>query len=820
MNHPVQQHPASADAYIRYGWSIVPIPPGTKGPTTDGWNLKQNALKDQTQLPPMWGIGLAHAYSGTMALDLDDFDAAYELLKDEGVDIRELYDAPNAVIIDSGREGRGKLLYAMPFGLVLETKRVTSNGKTIYELRCGTSTGTTVQDVLPPSIHPDTHQPYRWAGRGNWTRLPTIPAELLTLWQGLLIRNSVRVIPDGEGLKVCWDEIVSALNTIPASCDRDEWIRCGMALHSSRHEHAFELWDTWSKTDSVKYPGETEMIKQWRSFKADRSVTLGSLFHIATSHGWVRPPQDYSHLFPPLETSPDELIDCLTPKPPVLDVSLMPTVIARRADEVARLVGGDAAVAAWAGMIMATSVIDARTRLRLKEGFLVPPILWVMVIGKSGDKKSPASKLMYEKLMAQLEQEDFEAFQMRKLVWEGKDAAWSASHKAYLDYCGSPEALLGGDNTPQVLPEPEKPVDLRLNITDVTSQQMVQIIALRPQGVALMRDEMAGWLAKVTDPRSGDDRSAWVVSYEASPYRVDRVGHGSTHAKNFACSIYGNVQPDVFTQYAPKMAQDGMLQRFIPVVSQSRSEEQQFGEDIPEFMQSKSQYESLMRLLLSIEPREYRLSHEADEKFADFRRWFYAQLTDYQLMQMSEDFLSAYCKLEGTCGRIALIMHMCEHPYDAEVGVNIMLRAIAITRDYIVQSLRYTLAEAGIESFDKWVVTWLATRAVDYDSFTLGDLRASARKQLRDMTPWAQDQRILLALMAPEERGFCKRIDDGSLMHAGRAQWALNKEIVKRNEKWIKRIVEAKVRDMQYMYRLSTTGKPLQRVAGQSILEK
>ena len=98
MNTQVQQHPASVDAYIRYGWSLVPIPPGTKGPTDAGWNLKTNAFKDQTQLPHGWGIGLAHAYTGTMALDLDDFDAAYELLMDNGVNIRDLYDAPDAVI--------------------------------------------------------------------------------------------------------------------------------------------------------------------------------------------------------------------------------------------------------------------------------------------------------------------------------------------------------------------------------------------------------------------------------------------------------------------------------------------------------------------------------------------------------------------------------------------------------------------------------------------------------------------------------------------------------------------------------------------------
>ena len=123
MSNQVQSHPASVETYIRHGWSLVPIPPGTKGPAHKGWNLKENALTLDMTLPPGYGIGLAHAYSGTMALDIDNWDrAAFELMM-RGIDLAALYAAPDAVIIDSGRQGHGKLLYAMPFGLALPSKR-------------------------------------------------------------------------------------------------------------------------------------------------------------------------------------------------------------------------------------------------------------------------------------------------------------------------------------------------------------------------------------------------------------------------------------------------------------------------------------------------------------------------------------------------------------------------------------------------------------------------------------------------------------------------------------------------------------------------
>lgn len=114
----VQQHPASVDAYIRQGWSLVPIPPGTKGPRSPGWNQRTSALKSQGDLPQGYGIGLAHAYSGTMALDIDYWDRAQAEMVKYGMDLTTMYSAPDAVIVDSGRAGHGKLLYAMPPGLI------------------------------------------------------------------------------------------------------------------------------------------------------------------------------------------------------------------------------------------------------------------------------------------------------------------------------------------------------------------------------------------------------------------------------------------------------------------------------------------------------------------------------------------------------------------------------------------------------------------------------------------------------------------------------------------------------------------------------
>ena len=357
------QHPASVDAYIRHGWSLVPIPANTKGPRTPGWNLKENALKSQADLPTGYGIGLAHAYSGTMALDIDNWTVTSTLLAEYGIDLNALYNAHDAVVINSGKAGHGKLLYAMPFGAALPSKKILHKGITAYELRCATASGLTVQDVLPPSIHPETHKPYQWAGGGDWMSLPVIPQALLDLWNGMLAQDKERTIATDGSIDASWEEIRQALDAVPADCSRDEWVSIGMALHwagtqTDQLEQALQLWNEWSHTAQFKYPGEREILTQWISFKPDKatSVKLGTLFHIAKQHGWQRPLPDASELFTKVEVpvmQPLDIIDNLRPKPPEMNMDLWPGVLRQRASEISDSVGCDPLVPLFAGLAAA-----------------------------------------------------------------------------------------------------------------------------------------------------------------------------------------------------------------------------------------------------------------------------------------------------------------------------------------------------------------------------------------------------------------------------------------------------------------------------------
>ncbi len=792
------QHPASVDAYIRHGWSMVPIPPGTKGPNTKDWNKRENALKSSADLPQYWGVGLAHAYSGTMALDIDNWDRAALELMTWGLSLDDLYNAPDAVVIHSGREGHGKLLYAMPFGLVLTSKQLTEvdeDGKRypFLDFRCGTQTNTTKQDVLPPSIHPDTLKPYRWAGAGHWQRLPLIPQTLLDRWMTLVDRDTHASIATPDNRSASWDEIRDALRYIDPDCSRDEWIQIGMALHyagstTGRLDDALALWDEWSAGSKNKYQGPKHMRQQWGAMRAnkDNIVRLGTLFKYARTNGWERPAAQVAHLFKPVDVAGvEQVMTSLDLPPPQMDMRLWPDALRERAEEVAAQRGCDPLVPLFAGLGAICGAIDARTRLELMPGFKVPPVLWLMTIGDPGDKKSPGSRPMLSALTV-LEAEGMSPWKRDLLRWEGRQAGHDTAKKAFLQWSSSPESLLGGE--PPMVPELDSaPVRPKIVVNDITSQKLVRDAAERPRGLLCALDEMSAWVRKMSDTKGGEDRSSWVVSYEAEPYIMDRVGAGTIACDNFAVSVYGNIQPDVFRAALPNLAVDGLLQRFIPAIL--RWQHTKIGEPVPDELTLAPKWEGLLRLVYALPAQTYRLSPEAYTTFRDFQHWYERQKVDERVMQSSSAFMTAFGKLEGTCGRLALVLHLIENPFSPTVSKATLERAVNIVKTYVVSSLRYALEGLGngsplLRFFSDWVAC-----SVNRTTVTLGTLRSASRRffEKEGGSMYQIDSRIIHALSVLEDAGWLQRMDDGSDEHRHYAEWAINPRLMLQFDAYRKR---------------------------------
>jgi hypothetical protein len=263
--------------YVAGGWLLCSIDRGKKAPIYDSWNTKPIPTDAVEGLD---GAGLLHVLSGTCALDIDNLEAARIWLAERGVDIDALLSASDAVRINSGRHGRAKLLYSMKRSL--RTFKPKGSG---LELRCATAQGDSVQDVLPPSIHPDTKKPYAWLYPepmiGHWSNLPAIPASLLAVWRGLTAEDSeVESLPPAtQRSTIDLTKLKRAAFKHSPDAEYDEWLRVGMQLHDGTGgtQEGFDIWCEWSKGIKRKsYPGDVLLKTHWLSFSSGQGKHIAS----------------------------------------------------------------------------------------------------------------------------------------------------------------------------------------------------------------------------------------------------------------------------------------------------------------------------------------------------------------------------------------------------------------------------------------------------------------------------------------------------------------------------------------------------------------
>ncbi|AMK24908.1 phage/plasmid primase, P4 family [Sphingobium sp. TKS] len=302
--------------YVRHRLAVCAIPHGRKGPTANGWNLLENAITSPATAATLTGnVGLLHAWSGTMALDVDDWGRASEWLLARGVNLGQLFAASDRVEIVSGRAGRGKLLFRLPtsLGASFQTLQIKGDdGEMILEFRCTDKGGNSVQDVLPPSIHPDTGRPYQWGGSGDWRKLSVIPDALLQVWQDELAkraRNSAPAAflppPPGfapqsfapqpgfapleEGL-FGMTVIETALDHVSPDVAYDEWRNIVWAIMSTGWRCAPQIAHGWSKLAPHRYD-QAAVDALIREFDPTKGIKIATLFHYAKQNGWTMPQQ-------------------------------------------------------------------------------------------------------------------------------------------------------------------------------------------------------------------------------------------------------------------------------------------------------------------------------------------------------------------------------------------------------------------------------------------------------------------------------------------------------------------------------------------------
>ncbi|RKT47051.1 PriCT-2 domain-containing protein [Thiocapsa rosea] len=127
-------------------------------------------------------------------------------------------------------------------------------------------------------------------------------------------------------------EIASALAALSPDMPYGEWLKVGMALHSTGSgAEAFEIWDTWSEKGRDYRNGECRY--RWDTFAQGGGVTLGTLFHMAREAGWQGEIGQHPDLRPLVKQQEQRMVEDFGKRYAVVMVMGQALVVYRELDE-------------------------------------------------------------------------------------------------------------------------------------------------------------------------------------------------------------------------------------------------------------------------------------------------------------------------------------------------------------------------------------------------------------------------------------------------------------------------------------------------------
>lgn len=397
------------------------------------------------------------------------------------------------------------------------------------------------------------------------------------------------------------------------------------------------------------------------------------------------------------------------PPVPELPRGLLPPIIERFAFESAAQMGTDPAGFAMSALAACSVAIKDSIVLKPKqhESWTESARIWVMLIGTPSTRKSP----MMARTVARIKKLDA--------------AMLYGANKALADWQdnGGPKS---GD------PRPATP---RLRIEDATTEAAQEICKDSPNGIMVLQDELTGFFGRIEKyggKSGGADRSFWLQAYGGGQYAVNRIGRGSFLIDNLSVTMLGGIQPGPLRSLVSEAQDDGLIQRFIPVLLQKAERDRDIAtppvaDEFGDMVEALHNLEP-PRNFFGVQPLTFSEGARAvREALADDHYRFVLVME-----QMNSKLATHIGKFDGLFVRLCVIWHCVETlgtDLPLEVSEDTARRVAAFLTTYIRRhSMAFYIDALGVSQYDdlvKEVGAWiLAHKTVQ---FSEGDLQRGVR---------------------------------------------------------------------------------------------
>jgi hypothetical protein len=345
-----------------------------------------------------------------------------------------------------------------------------------------------------------------------------------------------------------------------------------------------------------------------------------------------------------------------------LPPGVVPQAIECAARDQAKRLGVEAGACAAALVTAIGSLVPAGNKMQMRQidtGWTVKPILWTALIGEPGSRKTPIWEYATKLVLA------IESNWAKQYAAERRDYDWQSENKKRATK--SAKAAAPETKTQTFVPPPSNLLEdwpdvarelvrRRKVVQDSTTEKLAEILSENADGLLLTMDELSGLFGGIDAYRTkgGKDRPFWLQAKEGGVSIIDRKSHDTLRVENTAISVLGGIQPSKLKKISAELAEDGMLQRFTPIIVKKIGN----GEDV---MPDRAYADALEQIAAALVNAErsglFKFSSEADCELHRMYAFQGAALAQPGVTSTLQQWID---KTAGEFGRLSLVFHFIE----------------------------------------------------------------------------------------------------------------------------------------------------------------
>jgi putative DNA primase/helicase len=585
----------AALGYARLGFQVFPANGKKPFPGTNGWKDATSNLNRIRELWERWpGANVAIATgkpSDIFVLDVDTGErvdpATGEITRKQGPDSLTTLIAEHGPLPKTARAitGTGGLHFLFRH---VEGLRNSAGSKLGPDLDTRGDGG---YIIAPPSIHPDTREPYRWDLEPDGELAP-VPEWMVAALTAKPEREKPQGDRQGGNGGSPHDKRASRYALAALDAEARE---VGSAAQGQRNDTlnraAFrmgQLHESCGLSETVaasvlvtaamnagleQAEAERTFWSGWEAgLKEPRTPGTEQRGQDSGPGGGNARESDTSNPEPPPWEAPQPIPDTLRPVPAMVP-ELLPAPLRPWLADVANRMQCPLDFLAVAAIVAIGSVIGTAIRIRPKrrDDWTVTPNLWGMLIGNPSSCKSPAlaeGTFPLQRLEALAKQAFDDAQRDHEFTAMEAKARSEALKRRLAEAAKAKKDTQSIRDEYMAEEEPAEPVRRRYILNDPTVEALGERLNENPRGLLVLRDELMGWIKSLEKPGHESDRAFYLEAWNGSSrFAYDRIGRGTLDIGSATVSLLGGIQPGPIAALMDEArsggaGNDGLIQRF------------------------------------------------------------------------------------------------------------------------------------------------------------------------------------------------------------------------------------------------------------------